>query len=89
MCNHHSPCILSLTLLVPDQKCFSDDLCPFSLLPSFCMVAEFWGRGIPLVYGHILTALSPYEKSGGKGKDRVREKMGLGESLFLLLLLLL
>jgi hypothetical protein len=44
------------------------------------MAAEFWGRGIPLVYGHTLAALSPYEKSGGKGKDRVREKMGLGES---------
>jgi hypothetical protein len=52
------------------------------------MVAEFWGRGIPLVYGHILAALSPYEKSGGKGKDSVTEKMGLGESLFLLLSLL-
>ncbi len=50
------------------------------------MVAEFWGHGIPLVYGHILAALSPYVKSGGKkGKDRVSEKMGLGESLFLLL----
>jgi hypothetical protein len=52
------------------------------------MIAEFWGRGIPLVFGHILAALSPYEKSGGKGKDRVREKMGLGESLLLLLSLL-
>jgi hypothetical protein len=53
------------------------------------MVAEFWGRGIPLVYGHILAALSPYEKSGGNGKDRVTAKMGLGEPLFLLLSLLL
>ncbi len=39
--------------------------------------------------GTFLAALSPYEKSGGKkGKDRVIEKLGLGESLFLLLSLL-
>ncbi len=79
----------SSMLLVHIQKSFSDDICPFSPLLSFYMAAcrVLGSRYTAGLWAHS-AALSPYEKSGGKGNERVTEKMGLGESLILLLSLL-